>query len=428
MKTAIIGSGISGLATAWLLRNTHDVTIFEQADKPGGHARTIDITTANGPTPVDTGFIVLNDRNYPNLMGLFNALEIDIEASNMSFGVSINQGWLEYSSSHLFEQKRNLLRPRFWALLRDIIRFNKKAIAFLNSATTNNTKSRAPLTLEQFVDQLNLSPWFRHYYLYAMAAAIWSCPSRQIRHMPALTFLQFFNNHGLLSVNNRPQWYTVTGGSQRYVNRLIADLPRPIALNTPVEKVTSDGTTPTLTTSSGEKRAFDQIIFACHADQAATILDNSNADHINALRPFAFTRNRVVTHSDTSFMPQRKNAWASWVYLQDGPEGAAPGSASNQLSLTYWMNNLQNLAADPPILITLNPAREPQPHLTHDEHHFHHPVFDQPAIDAQRKVQSLQGRNNIWFTGAWLGYGFHEDGIKSAVSVASKLGAKVPWQ
>ena len=426
MKIAIIGSGISGLATAWLLRHQHDITLYEKSHRPGGHARTIDVKTPNGAAPVDTGFIVLNDRNYPNLMGLFKALGVEIEKSNMSFGVSINQGWLEYSSNGLFEQKRNILRPRFWSLLRDILRFNKQAVAHLSKAETSGSAS--PLTLAQFVDDMKLSQWFRHYYLYAMAAAIWSCPARQVQQMPALTFLRFFNNHGLLGITNRPQWYTVTGGSRAYVNRLTKDITQSIRLDTPVERVTQNGSKLTVTTSQGEAQTYDHVIFSCHADQAATMLDDASPELRGALGSFAFTRNHAVTHSDISFMPRREKAWASWVYLEDGPEGSHPGDASKKLSLTYWMNNLQNLDPDHPILITLNPAREPQSHLIHDEHNFYHPVFDQPAIEAQEKIKTLQGENNLWFTGAWLANGFHEDGIKSAVEVANQLRVRAPWQ
>ncbi len=414
MKTAIIGTGISGLGAAYLLAPHHDITVYEKNAYLGGHSRTIDIPTGETQTPVDTGFIVFNNWNYPNLMGLFKELDVPYQESDMSFGASIDNGWLEYGSDGMFAQKRNWVRLAYYSMLVDILRFNKQALAYIERYDD--------ISLQDCLNQLKMGEWFRHYYLLAMGAAIWSCPIDAIMNFPARTFLQFFKNHGLLSINNRPQWYTVTGGSREYVARLAAPLKDKIKLNCGVKKVTTRDHQKIVEDSNGNIEIFDQVILACHADQALKIIDDPTAAESSVLGSFDYQDNHIIVHSDSSFMPQKKKCWASWVYLSDGKKDNKPS-----VSLSYWMNNLQGLNPDYPVFITLNPSRRPQQDLIIDEHQFSHPVFDLKAIKAQEKIESIQGKNGLWFCGAYQRYGFHEDGLLSAVNVAKAMGAGIPW-
>ncbi len=413
MKIAIIGTGISGLGIAYLLAPHYNITVYEKNTYLGGHSRTIEVPTGNKHTPVDTGFIVFNNWNYPNLMGLFKALDIPYQKSDMSFGVSIGNGWLEYSSSAMFTQKRNWLRPDYYGMLADILQFNKRAPAYI--------KQDANITLQACLDQLNMGEWFRRYYLLAMGAAIWSCPIDTIMKFPARTFLQFFKNHGLLSINNRPQWYTVTGGSREYVARLTNRFKEKVKLGLGVSKVNPYYNKIAVLDEAGCTEIYDQVIFACHADEALTIIDDP-APYQEVIGQFDYQDNQIIVHSDLSFMPHEKKCWASWVYLSEGKE-----YQKQAVSLSYWMNNLQGLDKDYPIIITLNPSRRPQEDLILDEHTFSHPVFDFKAIKAQGHIQTIQGKNNLWFCGAYQRYGFHEDGLLSAVSIAKAMGVNIPW-
>ena len=413
MKIAIIGTGISGLGAAYLLAPHHDITVYEKNAYMGGHSRTIDVQTGATQTPVDTGFIVFNDWNYPNLMGLFKTLNVPYQKSDMSFGVSIDNGWLEYGSGGMFAQRRNWIRPKFYGMLADIVRFNKQALSYI--------EQDQDITLEECLDQLKMGEWFRRYYLLAMGAAIWSCPTSTIMKFPARTFLQFFKNHGLLSINNRPQGYTVTGGSREYIKRLTAGFKDKIKLNTPVTSVNKDSQSWRVNDD-----VFDHVIFACHADDAVRILetlspeDKSAYEHV--IKQFDYQDNTIVVHSDTSFMPHEKKCWASWVYLSESKE-----DKKSVVSLSYWMNNLQNLDPDSPIIVTLNPGRRPQEDLIIDEHVFSLPVFDLKAIKAQKDIVKIQGQNGLWFCGAYQRYGFHEDGLLSAVNIVKTMGIDIPW-
>ena len=409
MKIAIIGTGISGLGAAYLLHPHHDITVFEKNAYIGGHSRTIEVPTGDTKTPVDTGFIVFNNWNYPNLLGLFKELDVPYQKSDMSFGVSIENGWLEYGSSGMFAQKKNLFRPAYWGMLANIIRFNKEAPAYI--------EKDAYISLQECLDQLNMGEWFRRYYLLAMGAAIWSCPIETIMKFPAKTFLRFFKNHGLLSVNNRPQWYTVTGGSREYVSRLTETFKNKIRLNSGVQNVKKQDDT-----WSVDGEVFDQVIFACHADEALKILEDTS-DIENVIGEFDYQDNQIIVHSDTSFMPQERKCWASWIYLSEGRE-----DKKQVVSLSYWMNNLQGLDPAYPIIVTLNPGRRPQEDLILDEHTFSHPIFDLKAIKAQEKISDIQGQNGLWFCGAYQRYGFHEDGLLSAVNVVKKMGVEIPWE
>jgi len=415
MKIGIIGTGISGLGAAYLLAPHHDISVYEKNGYIGGHSRTIDVPTGDGTTPVDTGFIVFNDWNYPHLMGLFKALDVPFEESDMSFGVSIDDGWLEYGSSGMFAQKRNLLRPKFYGMLSDILRFNKQALDYI--------ERDANISLQDCLDQLKMGDWFRRYYLLAMGAAIWSCPVETIMQFPARTFLQFFKNHGLLSVNNRPQWYTVSGGSRSYVSRLTQSFEDRIRLNCGVARVVSKDNKIEIKDEHGNIEVYDQVIFACHGDEALAMIDTPSERQSTILGAFDYQDNQIIVHSDISFMPKNKKCWSSWVYLSEGCEDTKPA-----LALSYWMNNLQNLNPDYPLIVTLNPGRRPQDSLILDEHCFSHPVFDLKAIEAQEKIADIQGIDGIWFCGAYQRYGFHEDGLWSAVRVARGLGVDIPWE
>ncbi len=406
MRIAVIGLGISGLGAAYILnRNGHEVVGFEKNDYIGGHSRTIEVEGV----PVDTGFIVFNYRNYPHLTGLFDLLKVPVEKSDMSFAASIKGNWLEYgtqNSSAIFAQKKNLLRPAFIKMIRDILKFNKHAISYVES----------DLSLGQVLEKMGMGEWFKKYYILAIGGAIWSTPIDGMTDFPAKTFIRFFENHGLLTVDDQPQWYTVTGGSREYVRRVAQGLD--IRKGRPVESVIRKGGKIIV---DGEE--FDQVIFGCHSDQALKMLHDASVDEKYLLGNFKYQKNEIVVHSDESFMPNNKKCWASWVYKIDGKTDEA-----QQISLSYWMNRLQNLKINKPVIVTLNPTRQPDENKVHDRHVFEHPVFDMPAIDSQPILARIQGKQNTWFCGAYQRYGFHEDGLLSAVEVCRKLGAKVPWE
>ncbi len=410
MKIAIIGTGISGLGVAYLLSRSHNITVFEKNPYIGGHSRTIDIPVNGASVAVDTGFIVFNNWNYPNLMGLFDMLQVPYVKSNMAFGASIDDGWLEYASGDLFAL-RNMVRPAYWRMLQNIVKFNKTAVQHIESDTN--------VTLGAYLDTLQMDDWFKKYYLLAMGAAIWSCPISTIMQFPARTFLRFFKNHGLLSINNRPQWYTVQGGSRQYVQRLIAGFKHAIKVDCGVTSVTANRNKWAVTDTQGNTDIYDQVVFACHADAATDILNTAAPSPI---KHFAYQHNHIVVHRDTSFMPKHKKCWSSWVYLSENQNDTKPA-----VSLSYWMNSLQPLQTDTPIIVTLNPGRQPKPDLIYDTHTFSHPIFDNTAITAQTQLPQIQGKNGLWFCGAYHRYGFHEDGLLSAVDIAQKMGIRIPW-
>ena len=408
MRIAVIGAGISGMSSAYFLSKNHDVHLYEVNDRLGGHARTLNVDIDGENINVDTGFIVFNNWNYPNILGLFKEIGVPYQDSDMSFGVSIDDGWLEYGSSDMFAQKRNFLRPAYWAMLADIVRFNKHAPRYIERDIN--------ITMQECLDELKMGEWFRRYYLLAMGAAIWSCPIESIMRFPAKTFLSFFKNHGLLNIVKRPQWYTVTGGSREYVHRLIKGFKDKIRLSSAVTKVQKQGEQWCV---NGE--AFDQVIFACHADDAIEILEDPEP-YQDIIGAFDYQENHIIVHSDTSFMPKEKKCWASWVYLSEGRE-----DKNNAVSLSYWMNNLQGQNTQEPLIVTLNPGRKPKEDLILDEHYFKHPIFDVKAIKAQEKIRDIQGKDGVWFCGAYQRYGFHEDGLWSAVNIAKSMGVDIPW-
>lgn len=405
MKIAIIGAGISGLGAAYLLNKQHDITLFEKNAYIGGHTRTLTVAGI----PVDTGFIVYNEPNYPLLSRLFAHLGVATQKSEMSFGASIADGFLEYSSKAPFAQRKNMLRPQYLRMLADIVRFNKQAHRYIDVPD---------MTLGECLDKLNMGPWFRQYYLLAMGAAIWSCSAHSMLAFPAGTFLRFFKNHGLLTIADQPQWYTVTGGSQSYVGKLIADFKDKVHVNTAARSVLRAADHVAVTDVTGAQHSFDHVIFASHADETLALLENPTTDERAILGAFAYQANEAVLHSDTRLMPANKSCWASWVYQSQEKISNTPS-----VSLTYWMNNLQNLPAHTPLFVTLNPGRAIDPALIHDRHMFSHPLFNTAAINAQGQLDRIQGKNRSHFCGAWTRYGFHEDGLMSGVAAARDLGA-----
>lgn len=423
MKIAIIGTGISGNTAAWLLHKQHDITVYEKNDYIGGHSRTLRIDHTGKTLDVDTGFIVFNHRCYPHLTALFNHLGIATAKSDMSFGVSIHaprrKGWLEYGTHSLnsvFGQRRNLLRPAFWRMLRDILRFFKIAPAFI-------AQGDATVTLGEFIRLHGLGEWFRDHYLLPMGGAIWSCPTEQMLDFPALTFLRFFDNHCLLSPDGQLQWYTVEGGSKRYVEKLTEGFRDRIHLNRGVTRVERQNGKVAVTDVTGATETYDQVIFASHADETLAMLAPPTSEEKRILSCFTYQPNTAYLHRDASFMPRRRACWSSWVYLRESTLGGR-----QDLSLTYWMNNLQPIDPSRPTFVTLNPDRIPAAELTFDSHVFSHPVFTLDAIRAQSELRDIQGHENIWFCGAYTRYGFHEDGMMSGIEVAKGLGAELPWE
>jgi predicted NAD/FAD-binding protein len=409
MKIAIIGTGISGLGAAYLLHKQHEITVYESDTRVGGHSRTIFVNDGSEQIPVDTGFIVFNKKNYPLLTRLFEILDVPIIESDMSFGVSVKDGWLEYGSKSMFSQKANWLRPQFWRMIMDILKFNKHALAYVGD--------RQDITLRQCLSDMKMGDWFCRYYLQAMGAAIWSCSVETILDFPAYTFLRFFENHGLLSVDDHPQWYTVKGGSREYIQRLTKNFSDKIKISCAVTKISRNQDSVTVRDSFGDEEHYDHVILACHADQALNMIEQPSKTEKDILSAFQYQKNSIIVHTDPSFMPKLKKCWASWVYLSQRTADNLP-----LVSLSYWMNQLQNLKTRSPILVTLNPHRRPKSDLVQDEYDFTHPVFTLHTLRAQKRIHEIQGINRISYCGAYLRYGFHEDGFMSAVEVAKQLG------
>jgi uncharacterized protein len=433
MKIAVIGSGISGLSAAYLLSRRYDVTLFEKNDYLGGHTRTVMARPQAGiDIPVDTGFIVFNYRNYPLLAQLFAELDVPVHKSDMSFGLTADNGWLEYGTPkpwNVFAQKRNLARPYFWQMMGDVRKFFKKAPDYLAGGSKHTPGHTGP-TLGECLDDMQVGDWFRRYFLLPMGAAIWSCPVDTMLNFPAESFLRFFHNHGLLTFTDQPQWYTVTGGAQEYIGRLTERFGGTIVRQgaTNVERSDDpDGAGVHVTTADGARHGFDQVVFACHADQALALLDAPTDAERDILSAFRFQKNRTVLHGDVSFMPKRRAAWCSWTYLLENRDGGEPDAPPN-VTMSYWMNRLQSLDPRFPLIETLNPVRAPDPALVYDTFEFDHPIFDTAAVAAQARIMDIQGSRNSWFCGAWQRNGFHEDGLWSAVRVATALNAAPDWE
>lgn len=418
-RIAVIGSGISGISAAWLIRNIHDVTLFERESRAGGHTCTVDVDYDGKNIPVDVGFIVFNTRNYPNLCGLFNHIAVPSENTNMSFAMSLDNGALEWCGQSLgavFAQRRNLFSLGFWSMLIDVLKFNKHA------ATDRDSGYMDGLSIGEYLSKRKLSDRFRNDYLVPMAAAIWSTPETKIMDFPAKSLINFFENHRLLEIVP-PLWRTVSGGSRTYHNKLMGDLGDRARIGTGVVSIERPSTGGVLITdTNGDTNHFDQVIIGTHSDQALAMLSDANAQEAAILGDVKYRPNRVVLHRDERFMPKRKKAWAAWNTLRDSDKGD-----DSDLTLTYWMNKLQNINNDYPLFVTLNPTTEPDKDLVFGEWSFDHPQYDAAAFDAQLRLPHIQGNNSTWFAGAWTGFGFHEDGLKSGIAIARALGATIPW-
>lgn len=415
-RIAVIGTGISGMSAAWLLSQRHDVTVYEQDGRLGGHSNTVEARTADGVVPVDTGFIVYNEKTYPNLTALFAHFDVPSHASDMSFAVSLEDGELEYSGTSLnglFAQRSNVFRPRFWSMLGDLWRFYREAPRDLSSLDDRSS-------LKQYLDAGYYGEVFRSDHLLPMAAAIWSASPSLMLQYPAASFIRFHDNHGLLQLRNRPQWRTVVGGSRTYVDALTQRFRDGIRLARGVTAIRRKENGVEVRDCGGHADHFDDVIIATHADQALALLQQPTAEERSLLGAFRYSENRAVLHSDPVLMPQRKAAWASWNYI------GGRGSTDNP-TVTYWMNALQQLPTAQNLFVTLNPLTDPK-QVLHQEH-YDHPIFDAAAMSAQRRLWSLQGRDRVWFCGSYFGAGFHEDGLQSGLAVAEALGGvRRPWR
>lgn len=414
---AVIGSGISGLSAAWLLSRTQNVTLFEKDERPGGHANTILARTEQGGIPVDTGFIVYNEQNYPNLTAMFDHLGVETARSYMSFAVSVGQGEMEYSGEilrGLFGQRRNIIRPRHWQLVSDIIRFFRDAEKQIATCPDD-------LSIGDFLQRFGYSQAFIDDHILPISAAIWSTPSQGMMDFPAKTFIGFFSNHSLLKILGRPLWRTVKGGSREYVSRILADQNTELVTGAKITGVRRHAQGAEIYFADGSHRHFDEVIFACHADQALALLADATDAERRVLSCFRYTTNKAVLHTDANFMPKRRHLWSAWNYLRSSRE-------QDSLSLTYWMNKLQPLPTTTSLFVTLNPHMDFAPGTVQYEIDYEHPLFDATAVDAQRALWQIQGVNRTWFAGAWMGYGFHEDGLQAGLEVAERIGGLLrPW-
>lgn len=411
MKIGIIGTGIAGMVAAYLLNDQHDITVFEANDYVGGHTNTVNIDTEQGTYAVDTGFIVFNDWTYPNFITLMRKLNIATQPSTMSFSVTCAQSGLEYngtSLNSLFAQRHNLMRPSFLRMLLDILRFNKAAPQLLRSESET-------VSLGEYLRAQSYSTYFTEHYIIPMGAAIWSADPQQIWTMPARFFIRFFHNHGMLSINRRPQWRVIKGGSQQYVQALVKSYQQHIRLRCPVQAVTRSKNHVTIKPSGGEPERFDQVIIATHSDQALAMLTDPNEQEYALLRALPYQGNEVVLHTDIALLPRTQRAWASWNYYR-------PQNNCGHVTMTYNMNMLQSLQSHQTFCVTLNRTAAIQPDRVLRTMTYHHPVYTTAGVAAQKQHASINGVNRTYFCGAYWGNGFHEDGVNSALAVANCFG------
>jgi uncharacterized protein len=418
LKIAVVGTGISGLSAAWLLSSRHDVTVYERADRVGGHSNTVSVCVDGREVPVDTGFIVFNRRTYPNLTALFECLQVATEASNMSFSASLDNGLLEYCGtdlSGLFAQRRNLLRPRFLSMLADVVRFYR-------TAKTDGDRLDPRMSLGEYLLAKGYGRAFRDDHIVPMASAIWCSSPHDILDFPAASFIRFQENHGLLQWGGRPIWRTVSGGSRSYVERLIRPFAEHVRRDAAIVAVRRTKAGVIIRDATGSEQRYDHVVLATHADQALAMLEEPSPMERELLGAFRYSRNLAVLHTDTSFMPKRRAVWSSWNYVSE------TAARHEGVCVTYWMNLLQNLVTDRPLFVTLNPPRAPAAgKLLHSES-YDHPIFNSDAMAAQRRLWLLQGQQNTWFCGAYFGAGFHEDGLQAGLAVAESLGGvRRPW-
>ena len=415
-RIAVIGGGVAGLSCAWLLSQRHEVVLYEDEHRLGGHANTVEVQGRKGPVAVDTGFIVYNEPNYPNFTALLAHLGVESRPADMALSVSLDDGGFEYSSGALFAQASNLFSARYWAMLRDVGRFYRQGPKDLAGL-------EAPLTsLDDYLETHGYCRAFRDDHLLPQAAAIWSTPLRAIADYPAAALIRFFQNHGMMSVFGRGKWRTVCGGSQAYVARLAEAFRGGLRLSTPVTQLRRDSLGVEVRDASGHAERFDQVVIAAHADTALGLLTDPDPQEQRLLSAFAYNRNLAVLHSDRGLMPVRKAAWTSWNHIGRRDE---PGEGC----VTYWMNRLQSLKDAPDLFVTLNPTREIALEKIIWAEPYDHPQFDAGAIAAQRELWSLQGRRRTWFCGSYFGHGFHEDALQSGLAVAEALGGtRRPWE
>lgn len=418
LRIAVVGSGISGLSAAWLLGKAHDVTLYEKEGRLGGHSLTIDARVGDRDLAVDTGFIVYNERTYPNLTALFAHLGVATAASDMSFGVSLDKGRFEYSSNSVvsyLKDPRILINPRFWTVLREVVRFYTTGPHAMRQMVSEG------LTLGQFLNRCGYGREFQEDHLLPQAAAIWSCSIHEIRDYPAASFIAFCDTHGLMSFSNRPIWRTVVGGSRAYVQTIARSFAGEIRTRAGVTAITRHDGKVRVRDASGGEDVFDHVVIAAHADQALAMLTDPDEEEARLLSSFSYTRNEAVLHTDPVMMPKKKNWWSSWNYL--GHTGD-----HSEATVTYWMNLLQPLATDQDLFVTLNPPGRIKLEGEIARHEFDHPLFDARALIAQDLLWARQGARNTWFCGAHFGHGFHEDGIQSGLAVAEQLGGvRRPW-
>ncbi|MEK9724750.1 MAG: FAD-dependent oxidoreductase [Rhodospirillaceae bacterium] len=420
IRIAIVGTGIAGMSAAWLLDQGHDITVYEGNPWIGGHSNTVDAESGGATVPVDTGFIVYNERNYPNLTALFAHLGVPTKPSEMSFAASLDGGGFEYAGTNIngmLGQRRNALRPRFWRMVKDIVRFYRAAPALLDEP------GAADLSLSDFLARERYDARFIDDHLLPMGAAIWSTTAAEMAAYPAQAFVRFFHSHGLLELVNRPEWRTVHGGSREYVLRLTGTYRHKFK-TAGVTGLTRFETGVRIEDEAGDVNYFDHVVLACHADQALRLMNDPDDMERELLGAWRYTPNRAVLHTDASLMPKRRAVWSSWNFIAgDEPDANRP------LCVTYWMNRLQGLRTERPLFVTLNPTHAPAAETILREFDYTHPFFDRAAMATQRRLWSLQGRRRTWFCGSYFGYGFHEDALQSGLAVAEQLGGIArPWQ
>src|SRR5579862_1592012 len=426
MRIAVVGTGIAGNAAAWTLSKRYPVTVYERDIRPGGHSHTVTVDYDGTPIAVDVGFIVYNELNYPDLTALLDHLGVETTESCMSFAVTAEDGRFEWkgggknwwqTAMGLFAQPRNLLSPSYLRMLRDILTFGRQSVEDYDAGRLTG------LSLGDYFDLRKFAPRLLSDYLGPMGAAIWSTPARDMLNFPAENFVAFFRNHRLLQYE-RPVWRTVKGGSQNYVEKLADTFRHQVRLGCAVTSIERKARGVVVTDSHGGSEMYDHVVIAAHSDQALKMLADADDRERSILGAIGYSPNTIYLHRDTRLMPRRRRAWASWNFLR----WARLGTTTNDVAVTYWMNELQGIDKNKPLFVSLNPPFEPEPALTFGKYICEHPQFDAAAFAAQRRLADIQGRRHTWFCGAWTGYGFHEDGLRSVLAVAEALGATAPWR